>query len=93
MRDVLFNVTLLLLGVREFSIVLSVFHNSYMIAAYHIYQVWEAASKALKDEEAMKQKLCDDLSNLVPISTDWVHIVPCCMQLSQALLYLIGPRK
>ncbi|XP_030532864.1 uncharacterized protein LOC115742608 [Rhodamnia argentea] len=32
-------------------------------------KVWEAASKALKDEEAMKQKLCDDLSNLVQESS------------------------
>lgn len=36
-----------------------------------MYQVWEVASKALKDEEAVKQKLCDDLSNLVPIS-NWL---------------------
>ncbi|KAL2550305.1 hypothetical protein Fot_11835 [Forsythia ovata] len=28
-------------------------------------QVWEAAAKAVKDEEAIKQKLCEDLNNLV----------------------------
>ncbi|PKI35768.1 hypothetical protein CRG98_043803 [Punica granatum] len=27
-------------------------------------KVWEAASKALQDEEAIKQKLCEDLNNL-----------------------------
>ncbi|KAI6672272.1 hypothetical protein NL676_000178 [Syzygium grande] len=32
-------------------------------------KVWEVASKALKDEEAVKQKLCDDLSNLVQESS------------------------
>ncbi|XP_056160302.1 uncharacterized protein LOC115683228 [Syzygium oleosum] len=32
-------------------------------------KVWEEASKALKDEEAVKQKLCDDLSNLVQESS------------------------
>lgn len=32
-------------------------------------KVWEAASKVVKDEEAMKQKLCDDLSNLVQESS------------------------
>ena len=29
--------------------------------------VWEAASKAVSYEEAMKQKLCEDLNNLVGI--------------------------
>jgi len=28
-------------------------------------QVWEAAEKVVKEEEAIKQKLCEDLSNLV----------------------------
>ncbi|KAK7280022.1 hypothetical protein RJT34_25084 [Clitoria ternatea] len=28
-------------------------------------KAWEAASKVVKDEEAVKQKLCEDLSNLV----------------------------
>lgn len=28
-------------------------------------QVWEAASKVVQDEEAIKQKLCDDLNHLV----------------------------
>ncbi|RVW72973.1 Retrovirus-related Pol polyprotein from transposon RE1 [Vitis vinifera] len=32
-------------------------------------KVWEAASKAVKDEEAVKQKLCDDLSQLVQESS------------------------
>lgn len=31
-------------------------------------QVWEAASKVVQDEEAVKQKLCEDLNNLVDIS-------------------------
>lgn len=33
-----------------------------------VLQAWEAASKAVKDEEAIKQKLCEDLSQLVDIS-------------------------
>ncbi|KAL4357807.1 hypothetical protein AHAS_Ahas09G0223600 [Arachis hypogaea] len=33
-------------------------------------KVWEAASKVVKDEEALKQKLCDDLSNLVQESSN-----------------------
>lgn len=33
-------------------------------------KAWEAASKAVKDEEALKQKLCDDLSNLVQESSN-----------------------
>ncbi|KAL9682707.1 hypothetical protein QQ045_014513 [Rhodiola kirilowii] len=32
-------------------------------------KVWEAASQAVKDEEALKQKLCDDLNNLVQESS------------------------
>ncbi|KAK9181696.1 hypothetical protein WN944_024835 [Citrus x changshan-huyou] len=32
-------------------------------------KVWEAASQAVKDEEAMKQKLCEDLNNLVKESS------------------------
>ncbi|MFQ6638125.1 hypothetical protein Gotur_012616, partial [Gossypium turneri] len=28
-------------------------------------KAWESASKALHDEEAIKQKLCEDLNNLV----------------------------
>ncbi|KAJ1423887.1 hypothetical protein SESBI_12169 [Sesbania bispinosa] len=31
--------------------------------------VWESASKVVKDEEAIKQKLCEDLSNLVQESS------------------------
>ncbi|XP_059629397.1 uncharacterized protein LOC132271906 isoform X2 [Cornus florida] len=33
------------------------------------HKAWEAASKAVKDEEAIKQKLCEDLSNLVQESS------------------------
>ncbi|KAA8533796.1 hypothetical protein F0562_031313 [Nyssa sinensis] len=33
-------------------------------------KAWEAASKAVKDEEAIKQKLCDDLSHLVQESSN-----------------------
>ncbi|KAJ0705473.1 hypothetical protein HanPI659440_Chr14g0573831 [Helianthus annuus] len=33
-------------------------------------KAWEAASKAVKDEEAAKQKLCDDLNNLVQESSN-----------------------
>jgi hypothetical protein len=33
-----------------------------------VLQAWEAASKAVKDEEAIKQKLCEDLSQLVDVS-------------------------
>lgn len=29
------------------------------------FQAWEAASQAVKDEEANKQKLCEDLNSLV----------------------------
>lgn len=38
-----------------------------IIANIYIYmlQALEAASKAVKDEEALKQKLCEDLNNLV----------------------------
>ncbi|WCJ36569.1 hypothetical protein M5689_017760 [Euphorbia peplus] len=34
-------------------------------------QVWEAAMKTVKDEEAIKQKLCEDLSNLVQESSSY----------------------
>jgi hypothetical protein len=30
-----------------------------------VLQVWEAAAKVVKEEEAIKEKLCEDLSNLV----------------------------
>ncbi|KAK4783939.1 hypothetical protein SAY86_018307 [Trapa natans] len=33
-------------------------------------KAWEAASKAVKDEEELKQKLCEDLSNLVQESSN-----------------------
>ncbi|XP_044468566.1 uncharacterized protein LOC123198057 [Mangifera indica] len=33
-------------------------------------QVWEAASKAVQEEEAMKQKLCEDLNHLVQESSN-----------------------
>ncbi|XP_027366544.1 uncharacterized protein LOC113872872 [Abrus precatorius] len=33
-------------------------------------KVWESASKVVRDEEAMKQKLCEDLSNLVQESSN-----------------------
>ncbi|CAI9762385.1 unnamed protein product [Fraxinus pennsylvanica] len=33
-------------------------------------QVWEAAAKTVKDEEAIKQKLCEDLNNLVQESSN-----------------------
>ncbi|CAK9161015.1 unnamed protein product [Ilex paraguariensis] len=33
-------------------------------------KAWEAASKAVKDEEAIKQKLCEDLNNLVQESSN-----------------------
>ncbi|GMH19664.1 hypothetical protein Nepgr_021505 [Nepenthes gracilis] len=33
-------------------------------------KVWEASSKAVQDEEAVKQKLCDDLSQLVQESSN-----------------------
>ncbi|CAA3005437.1 Hypothetical predicted protein [Olea europaea subsp. europaea] len=33
-------------------------------------QAWEAATKAVKDEEAIKQKLCEDLNNLVQESSN-----------------------
>ncbi|KAK7314942.1 hypothetical protein VNO77_33474 [Canavalia gladiata] len=33
-------------------------------------KVWESASKAVKDEEAIKQKLCEDLSKLVEESNN-----------------------
>jgi hypothetical protein len=33
-----------------------------------VLQAWEAASKDVKDEEAIKQKLCEDLNQLVDIS-------------------------
>ncbi|XP_028768534.1 uncharacterized protein LOC114726135 isoform X2 [Neltuma alba] len=32
-------------------------------------KVWESASKVVKDEEAIKQKLCEDLNNLVQESS------------------------
>lgn len=34
------------------------------------HKAWEEASKAVKNEEAMKQKLCDDLNQLVQESSD-----------------------
>ncbi|KAK4431554.1 hypothetical protein Salat_0917500 [Sesamum alatum] len=33
-------------------------------------KAWEAASKAVKDEEAIKEKLCEDLNNLVKESSN-----------------------
>ncbi|KAL2324479.1 hypothetical protein Fmac_023537 [Flemingia macrophylla] len=33
-------------------------------------KVWESASKVVRDEEAIKQKLCEDLSNLVQESSN-----------------------
>ncbi|CAJ1977119.1 unnamed protein product [Sphenostylis stenocarpa] len=33
-------------------------------------KVWESASQAVRDEEAIKQKLCEDLSNLVQESSN-----------------------
>ena len=33
--------------------------------AFDVIQAWEAATKAVKDEEEMKQKLCEDLNHLV----------------------------
>ncbi|KAK9147667.1 hypothetical protein Scep_006424 [Stephania cephalantha] len=36
----------------------------------HAQKLWEEASKAVKDEEAVKQKLCDDLSRLVQESSN-----------------------
>ncbi|KAA8539857.1 hypothetical protein F0562_026549 [Nyssa sinensis] len=33
-------------------------------------KAWEAASKSVKDEEAIKQKLCEDLNNLVQESSN-----------------------
>ena len=39
------------------------------------FQAWEEASKAVKDEEAFKQKLCEDLNNLVDVIT-------CCIEIS-----------
>ncbi|XP_047168534.1 uncharacterized protein LOC124837263 [Vigna umbellata] len=33
-------------------------------------KVWESASQVVRDEEAMKQKLCEDLSNLVQESSN-----------------------
>ncbi|GAA0185121.1 hypothetical protein LIER_32409 [Lithospermum erythrorhizon] len=36
-------------------------------------QAWEAASKAVKDEEAIKQKLCEDLNSLVTESNNAQH--------------------
>ncbi|XP_076953048.1 uncharacterized protein LOC143627029 [Bidens hawaiensis] len=33
-------------------------------------KAWEAAAKAVKDEEAVKQKLCEDLNNLVQESSN-----------------------
>ncbi|KAJ1402531.1 hypothetical protein SESBI_27938 [Sesbania bispinosa] len=35
----------------------------------YLLKVWESASKVVKDEEAIKQKLCEDLSNLVQESS------------------------
>lgn len=32
---------------------------------FDVYQAWEAAAKVVKDEEAIKQKLCEDLNSLV----------------------------
>lgn len=34
-------------------------------------KVWEAASKVVQDEEAVKQKLCEDLNNLVQESSNF----------------------
>ena len=39
---------------------------------FFVLQVWEAASQAVKDEEAIKQKLCEDLSQLVHIYVKYV---------------------
>ena len=55
--------------------------------------MWEAAAKAVKDEEAVKEKLCDDLSQLV------IVLIKCGFEMSQfhksflTHLSLIGSRK
>ncbi|OVA00158.1 hypothetical protein BVC80_1671g25 [Macleaya cordata] len=41
----------------------------YAIQFWLSHSAWEEASKAVKDEEAIKQKLCDDLNNLVQESS------------------------
>lgn len=38
-----------------------------MTVVMMLWQVWEAAAQVVKDEEAAKQKLCDDLNQLVQI--------------------------
>lgn len=38
-----------------------------MAICFDVCQAWEAAAKVVKDEEAIKQKLCEDLNSLVHI--------------------------
>jgi len=42
-------------------------------------QVWESASKTVQEEEAIKQKLCEDLSKLVNrlLNKDILTYRPC----------------
>ncbi|KAK9143594.1 hypothetical protein Syun_012994 [Stephania yunnanensis] len=44
-------------------------HENFLLRS-DAFQLWEEASKAVKDEEAVKQKLCDDLSRLVQESSN-----------------------
>lgn len=45
---------------------LQFFSLCYLIyIVFDVIQAWEAATKAVKDEEEIKQKLCEDLNNLV----------------------------
>lgn len=40
---------------------------SLIAVCFDVYQVWEAALQAVKEEEAIKQQLCEDLNQLVYI--------------------------
>lgn len=41
---------------------------------FDVIQAWEAATKAVKYEEEMKQKLCEDLNHLVR-NLYWSNVV------------------
>lgn len=60
---------------------------------FYLLQAWEAASKAVQDEEAIKQKLCEDLSQLVYTSACCVSEWLLSYDFVLTLLSLIGSRK
>lgn len=54
------------LCVKSFPIVPE-FYCLCSLICFDVFQAWEAAVQVVKDEEAIKQNLCEDLNQLVHI--------------------------